>query len=370
MKKNIVVMTAIILVVSFVFTGCGTSNEQDSEVEKEIQQEIKKETEEITEHTKEEIDAIVNDFLLSYQPVESIEVYGFTYIPDEDPYYRQFSYNWCNDIPIITIRCTYKEVNGQAEPISNYVFYYVDKTTGDVVEMQKPDCFEAVEYSYDIYIGENDLIIKKSFYGEDPISYYLETFSQNGFIESAISNEEAESLLGAYELIQEKPIATLTANTGTDKTQILDFLGSYVPDSTFEVFEMKGYPATEYPYREDVGVRYVPFATGEGNVLVVSVPYGKTEGAIYYKLEVYYYDENAKSYILFENQPDTTHDIDGYPTNYNFNVIAQNDGVSNEFILESGVTRVNVKISGTTLSWDTYNMQIAGGNSPILEWQK
>lgn len=292
-------MTAIILVVSFVLTGCGTSNEQDGEVEKEIQQEIKKETEETTELTKEEIEAIVNDFLVSYRPVESIEEYGFTYIPDEDPYYRQFSYNWCNDIPSITIRCTYKEVNGQAEPISNYVFYYVDKTTGDVVEMQKPDCFEAVEYSYDIYIGENDLIIKKSFYGEDPISYYLETFSQNGFVESAISNEEAESLLGAYELIQEKAIATVTANAGADKTQILDFLGSYVPDSTFEVFEMKGFPATEYPYREDVGVRYVSFATGEGNVLVVSAPYGETGGAIYYKLEVYYYDENAKSYILF-----------------------------------------------------------------------
>lgn len=241
-------------------------SEEDSQQDTETEQESEQETEQYGELSREEIDQIVHDFLVSYQPAEQIEKFGFTFHLWEDPYAKTYFYTWCNDIPIVVVHAFYKDENGQTEGMGNEVFYYVDKSTGEMIEIQTPACITAPELEYLFYVGKTDIIIRESFWGEEPFTYYKESVSMDGFEESMISIEEAESLLGSgdYQEMEWSQIAALTANSSVDEAKIANFVRNYVPDSTYDVFELKDYPHVTKYYKEHIGVQYVQYqSTGK-----------------------------------------------------------------------------------------------------------
>lgn len=376
-KKRMVTLLLITFTVATLLTGCG-SNETDSEYnnsQKENTSVIDKQTEERTELSREEIDEIVKQFLLSYEPVPSLEMYGFTFAPSDDPYFRNYAYSWCGEMPIIIVQTGYNEINSQAEGITDCVFFSVDKTTGEIIELQRPACFEYVEHSFRFYAGEEGLVIEKNYWPDESNTYYLEKISAdtNEWIENGLNLDQGQSFVnnGSFQPMEYSMIASLTATEGADEEKIRTFLNGYTPEATFDVYELKGYPATVYIYRADLGVQYVSFAAGQCNVLVVATPYSATAESsfISYKYEVYYYDEAGATYKLFDNQPDTTHDEEAYPTEYNFDIVANNDGISNTFTFIKGGTRIAVEIDRTALHWE-YQHMMAGGNFDFLEWKK
>lgn len=375
-KKWIVTLLLITFTMTVALSGCGSS-QVDSE-NKESQQEdttvIDTETEEALGLSREEIDEVVKQFLVSYEPTESIEVYGFTFVPNENPYFRDYAYSWCGETPIIIVKTGYDEINSQAEGITGYAFFSVDKMTGEVIELQNPACLEYVECGFTFYAGESGLLVEKNYWPDETYTYYLEVYSTNGVEENVVDAKQAESLINdsGYQRLEYSLIASLNATTGVGEEAITTFLNGYVPDATFDVYELKGYPATTCIYREDVGVQYVSFAAGQCNVLIVATPYSDTETSEYisYKYEVYYYDEAAATFKLFDNQPDTTHDEDAYPTTYNFDIVAKNDGISNTFTFIKGGTRIGVEINGNSLNWEYHHYLIEGGNFDFLEWKK
>lgn len=359
-------------------SGCGSS-QTDSE-KKESQQEgttvIDTETEQSAELSREEIDEVVKQFLLSYEPTESIEVYGFTFIPDENPYFRDYAYSWCGEMPIVIVKTGYDEINSQAEGITGYDFFSVDKTTGEVIKLQSPPCLEYVEYGFRFYAGEVGLVVEKIYWPDESTSYYLEKFSAdtNAWFENGLNLDQGQAFInnGSFQPMEYSLIASLSATESVDEEKILTFLNGYTPDATFDVYDLKGYPATTCSYRADLGVQYVSFAAGQCNVLVVATPYSATETSEYisYKYEVYYYDEATSTFKLFDNQPDTTHDEEAYPTSYNFDIDAKNDGISNGFSFAKGGTTIIVEINGNSLDWHYYHYLIEPGNDDFLEWKK
>lgn len=375
-KKWIVTLLLITFTMTVALSGCGSS-QVDSE-NKESQQEdtmvIDTETEEATELSREEIDEVVKQFLVSYEPTESIEVYGFTFVPDENPYFRDYAYSWCGETPIIIVKTGYDEINSQAEGITGYAFFSVDKMTGEVIELQNPACLEYVEYGFTFYAGESGLLVEKNYWPDETYTYYLEVYSANGVEENVVDAKQAESLINdsGYQRMEYSLIASLTATTSVGEETITSFLNGYTPDATFDVYELKGYPATTCIYRADLGVQYVSFAAGQCNVLVVATPYSATETSEYisYKYQVYYYDEAAETFKLFDNQPDTTHDDEAYPTSYNFDITAKNDGISNGFSFIKGGTTIIVEINGNSLDWHYYHYLMEPGNRDFLEWKK
>ena len=353
------------------------SSEKDTPQDSENEQETEQDTEETTELTKEEIDVIVNDFLLSYQPAEQIEKYGFILHPWEDPYATSYFYTWCNDIPLVVTAVYYIEENQQAEMI-NYFIYSVDKSTGEIIEIQNPDFMIEPENSYPFFVGKTDVIIGKSSDGEC-YAYCRVDYSINGFVEREIANEDAEALIdkGEYQQITWSYLAELTENGNRDngvtteeidKGVIQEFLQNYEPNETLDVYELRGEPRTTNYYKEHLGLQYVTFIADEKNILVLSIPYGSkdTDDYVYNNLEFYYYDDAIKSFVEFTNPPELAYDELGSPSGYGYEVWANTDGGTNYFCLYNGYVRIGVEVSGTTLVWE---MGSTLSGVP-LEWQK
>lgn len=342
------------------------SSEKDTQQDTETEQNTEHETEEVAELTKEEIDGIVTEFLINYHPVESVETNGKTYVPTEMIFGKNYCYFWHNETPIVGTCIRFNERSMGLESILNIMFYSVDKTTGEVYELETPSC---INYSNcELYNGENDILIQMW----DEGTFYLESLSGNSFIESAISLEEAITLRenGDYTMVEWSEIATLKLPEKVDKKVISEFLQNYEPNATLDVYELRGEPRVTNYYKEHLGLQYVTFIANEKNILVLSIPYGSkdTDDYVYNNLEFYYYDEATKSFVKFTNPPELSYDDANAPSGYGYDVYVASDGVTNYFFLYNGSTEITVEVKGSTLVWEIKHNLHMGGTP--LEWQK
>ena len=160
------------------------ASRNNTEVESEEVFETEQETEQGEGLYNEKVQKAVHEFLVTYKPEDKV-------VDARSQIDTSFSVCWCNDTPIVFMKFHYY-VQRYTTAREMYCFYYMDKTSGEILEMEKPACMEdgAWSYSYEICVRESDIIIVKSALDGGNPSYYLETISEKGFVERVISEDE------------------------------------------------------------------------------------------------------------------------------------------------------------------------------------